>query len=61
MVYVDNKTYKYDFFISHASEDKEDLVRPLVEACKNSALKIWFDNEQIEWGDNLRKSIDEGL
>lgn len=55
------KTKKFDFFISHASEDKEDFVRPLVEKLRDLGLQIWYDDFQLTVGDSLRRSIDDGL
>lgn len=52
---------KFDAFISHATEDKEDLVRPLAEALISDGHKIWYDEFQLKVGDSLRRSIDRGL
>jgi hypothetical protein len=52
---------KYDFFISHASEDKADFVRPLAEALQNLDVEVWYDELTLKVGDSLRKSIDKGL
>lgn len=52
---------KFDAFISHATEDKEDLVRPLAEALISDGYKIWYDEFQLKVGDSLRRSIDRGL
>jgi len=52
---------KWDAFISHASEDKEDVVLPLAELLMASGLKIWLDKGEIFLGDSLREKIDEGL
>lgn len=51
----------YDVFISHASEDKELFVRPLVEKLKTLGCKVFYDELSIKWGDSLREKIDEGL
>lgn len=51
----------YDAFISHASEDKEDLVRPLAENLREAGFSIWYDEFQLKVGDSLRRSIDKGL
>ena len=51
----------YDFFVSHASEDKSDFVRPLVNAMSNLGLNIWYDEFSLEVGDSLRRKIDHGL
>ncbi len=51
----------YDLFISHASEDKEDLVRPLAVALEKLGVKVWYDEFTLKVGDSLRRSIDSGL
>ena len=51
----------YDAFISHASEDKEEFVRPLAEKLTELGLKIWYDEFELKIGDSLRGSIDRGL
>lgn len=48
-------------FVSHASEDKEAFVRPLVHALKRAGLKVWYDELSLRPGDSLRRSIDLGL
>jgi hypothetical protein len=52
---------KFDFFISHASEDKDEIVRPLAEAIEKAGFQVWYDEFSLKWGDSLRKKIDEGL
>lgn len=52
---------QYDFFISHASEDKDDIVRELAEALVNNGFKVWYDEFELKIGDSLRKKIDYGL
>jgi len=47
-------------FISHASEDKEDFVRPLAEALR-SEYQVWYDEYELTLGDSLLRKIDEGL
>ena len=51
----------YDLFISHASEDKDDFVRPLAFALLSKGWKIWYDELSLKVGDSLRRSIDRGL
>ena len=51
----------YDVFISHASEDKDDVVRPLANALKSSGLTVWYDEFELRIGDSLRRKIDRGL
>ncbi|SGZ04042.1 TIR domain-containing protein [Moritella viscosa] len=52
---------KYDLFISHASEDKDEFVRPLAETLENMGVKVWYDEFTLRVGDSLRRSIDHGL
>jgi hypothetical protein len=54
-------SYEWDLFISHASEDKDDFVRPLVAALRGRGLMVWYDEFSLKLGDNLRRSIDHGL
>lgn len=51
----------YDLFISHASEDKDDLVDPLVNALQRAGLTVWYDKHVLTIGDSLPRKIDEGL
>lgn len=52
---------RFDVFISHASEDKEEVVRPLATALQASGLNVWYDEFELRIGDSLRKRIDRGL
>lgn len=52
---------EYDIFISHASEDKKDFVEPLTISLKEAGMNIWYDSDQLGWGNSIRQSIDEGL
>ncbi len=52
---------EYDVFISHASEDKDSIVRPLAHALVNGRLKVWYDEFELKIGDSLRRKIDLGL
>ena len=52
---------KWDAFISHASEDNDDFVRPLAEGLQERGLSVWFDEFELEVGDSLRECIDRGL
>lgn len=52
---------EYDVFISHASEDKDEVVRPLAKALMERGLKVWYDEFELRIGDSLRRKIDKGL
>jgi len=54
-------TRDFDVFISHASEDKDDVVRPLAEALVHGGLEVWYDEFELKIGDSLRRKIDSGL
>jgi hypothetical protein len=51
----------WDVFISHASEDKAQLVRPLADALKEYGVKVWYDSFSMQPGSNLGHSIDAGI
>ena len=55
------RSASFDVFISHASEDKESLVRPLAVALAHHGFKVWYDEFELKIGDSLSKSIDHGL
>lgn len=52
---------KYDVFISHASEDKDLIVRPLVTLLEKLSVRVWYDEFSLSIGDSLSASIDKGL
>ncbi len=51
----------WDVFISHAHEDKDYIVRQLADKLVDEGLKVWYDEFELNIGDSLRKSIDDGL
>ncbi|HEY3462561.1 MAG TPA: toll/interleukin-1 receptor domain-containing protein [Gaiellaceae bacterium] len=53
--------YDFDLFISHASEDKAGFVRELVGLLRERGLRAWFDEAELQVGDSLVSSIDDGL
>ncbi|MDB5269034.1 MAG: hypothetical protein JWP58_2074 [Hymenobacter sp.] len=52
---------EYDVFISHASEDKAEVVTDLAIALRASGLRVWYDDFELKIGDSLRRKIDRGL
>ena len=50
---------EFDFFISHASEDKDEIVKDLADALKENGFEIWYDDFELKIGDSLRKKIDK--
>jgi TIR domain len=55
------KDVGYDAFISHASEDKVSIARPLARELGRLGFSVWFDEFSLKIGDSLRKDIDRGL
>ena len=55
------ETPQWDAFISYASEDREDVARPLAEALRAIGLRIWYDQSELRLGDSLRERVDHGL
>ena len=62
-LYIDtiDANKEYDVFISHASEDKDEIVRPLANALVEKGVKVWYDEFEMKIGDSLRRKIDKGL
>ena len=52
---------KWDFFLSHSSEDKAAVAVPLYKALVEMGYSVWFDEATLKVGDGLRAQIDEGL
>ncbi len=52
---------RWDVFVSHASEDKEEIARPLADALKERGYEVWYDSFSLKLGDSLRESINRGL
>jgi hypothetical protein len=51
----------FDLFISHASEDKPAVARPLATELRERGWAVWFDEFELTSGDSFRSSIDRGL
>lgn len=50
-----------DIFLSHASEDKDDIARPLKEALEARGVTVWFDELKIKVGQSIRQEIEKGI
>jgi TIR domain len=50
-----------DIFISHATEDKDEVARPIAERLEETGWEVWFDEFELQIGDSLRRRIDDGL
>lgn len=51
---------EYDVFISHANRDKLDYVDELFVAIRKLGIKVFYDTEEISWGDNWKQVILDG-
>lgn len=58
---VEDDSQVWDVFISHASEDKASVVRPLTDALRELDVSVWLDEFELRIGDSLRRKIDRGL
>jgi len=54
------KLESWDVFMSHASPDKF-YVRGLVKALRDGGVTVWFDEDNIDWGESVMKEIRKGL
>jgi hypothetical protein len=48
---------EWDVVISHASEDKLEVVKPLVDELQRHGIKFWYDDFTLKSGDSLRRRI----
>lgn len=51
----------WDVFISHASEDKQTVARPLRDALTRLGVTVWLDETEMKIGHSLRRRIDDGI
>jgi hypothetical protein len=58
---TESEEREFDVFISHASEDKENVARPLASELRDVGLRVWYDEFELKIGDSLRRKIDRGL
>lgn len=47
----------FDFFISHASEDKAEVVRALASELMQLGARVFYDEATLKVGDSLRPSL----
>jgi hypothetical protein len=51
----------WDVFISHATEDKTNLVEPLAKTLERLGVNVWYDGFSLGVGDLLSETINRGL
>lgn len=52
---------RWDFFISHATADKEAFARPLAEALQAAGERVWLDAGEVKANDQLEEVIEYGV
>lgn len=51
----------FDVFVSHANADKVDYVDELKQSLDKLKINIFYDKDTLEWGDNWKSVILEGV
>ena len=51
---------QYDVFLSHANADKLAYIDDLYVALSRLKLNVFYDKEELSWGDNWKEKILEG-
>jgi hypothetical protein len=54
-------TVDWDIFISYASEDRDSVAMPLTELLRRRDLAVWIDDEQLDVGAPLERTLKEAL
>jgi Domain of unknown function (DUF1883)/TIR domain len=52
---------EFDVFVAHATENKDEIARPLAHALRDRGLEVWFDEFELRVGHSLRRTIDSGI
>lgn len=60
-IHEDDGDVAIDVFISHASEDKAEVARPLHDLLVARGLNVWLDEIQLKVGGSLRRGIDAAV
>lgn len=50
-----------EVFLSHATEDKDEIARPLKDALEARGVSVWFDELRIKVGQSIRREIEAGI
>ena len=54
-----SRMFQYDVFLSHSSKDKA-RVRALAERLRNDSVRVWFDEWEIEYGEDIYLKLEKG-
>lgn len=55
------KRKNYDLFLSHANTDKIDYVDEFYSILKELEINIFYDKEELDWGDHWKNRILDGV
>ncbi len=55
------RLFSYDFFISHAREDKKEFVNGLAKTIQARGYSIWYDKYELTVGSTVHEEINRGL
>lgn len=58
---IEKDRYLYDVFLSHASEDKDAVARPLAGFLEELGLTVWYDETELRKGDRLVAKLNNGI
>ena len=53
--------YKFDFFISYATENSYEIIVPLAREMKKAGITYFLDLEQIQCGESLHDRLSFGI
>ncbi len=56
-----SKKQEFDVFLSHANKDKLKYVDSLNKALKLLGIKIFYDKDELTWGDNWKQRVISGV
>ena len=59
--FIKKDEFVYDVFLSHASEDKDEIARPLAVMLQERGLRVWYDEFELRIGDNLVAKLNAGI
>ena len=51
----------WDVFVSYAWEDRDEIGEPLAAQLREAGLRVWFDGFELNLGDPIRQTIDQGI
>lgn len=57
----DPSAFRWDVFVSYASADGRERARQLATACTEAGLRVFWDTETLQSGDDFRRVIADAL